>query len=307
MNGFAQKLVCFVAAASLAVGGLVGCGPAEPKTAQEVLTRNEALKDRDNYHADTNMTIEVGVFGSNMAVETTISTDGAGNNAYSTSTASALGIKTQSESYTVKEGDEVVTYMHNLDGDQPWVKTTSAAGVDMDKLVTDELLKDATFEKSGDGYALSIPGDKLMNALGGLGGTDSVEHFMNVESLKDAIKSSTAKLTFDKDCRLTGVEYGMEFSTSGSESGSEDTASGLGIDVSMKIDMKITISGYGSVDASKVALPDDVKANAVENADLTSDITSLLNGDEGSENADAAASNTAENTEAADSDVQAAA
>jgi hypothetical protein len=75
----------------------------------------------------------------------------------------------------------------------------------------------------------------------------------------------------------------------------------------MKIDMKITISGYGSVDASKVALPDDVKANAVENADLTSDITSLLNGDEGSENADAAASNTAENTEAADSDVQAAA
>ena len=257
--------------ASMALGlalalGLVACaGVAAPTTAQEVAERYSAYEGKGNYHMDMVQSMALKLGETSTSIDTNMAYDVDDDNIHGTATVTSdlLGIDAEQEmeTYVAAEDEQYVMYVSS-DGGTSWTKSevdasnlpTHAITLDADKLGA------AEFTQTDDGYELTGSGiDLLVDAsalsLGQLTGSDFGDLFKG--AVDDALQNAKITYRFDKDCHLVGMDLKMTFDVAGDDSV-------LPMDISMDIDMTATISGYGSVDADSVAVPQSVRDAAVE-------------------------------------------
>lgn len=256
MGNFGKKLAGMLLAGSLALGGLVGCGggAAAPTTAKEVYERFEAAANRKNFKMDMSIALDIEALGQSLSMPITGAYEADGDNVHGTMSVdmSALGGDSMTlETYNVVEDGKMVQYA-SADGTNWMTTTTETAGLTTE-LTNVDLFTDAEFKAEGDTYTLSITGTKLLEALSSMG---DLANTLTQLGGSDMLANTLATFTFDKDCMLTKIEMNMDYDAS--QAGG---SSGAGATVKMTI--LANISGYGTVDASSVTVPDEVKSAAI--------------------------------------------
>lgn len=285
MREFVKRAASVLVASVLVLGGLglAGCGSNDPKNAQELLGRYMANESHDNYHCDFNMDYKISMFGQDIPIVLAFSMDMAGDNGHGTLNTDAMGRATESELYIQKENDKYAQYSKGKD-DDTWIKTSTNARNAADSVVNDALLSDAEFAKIDEGYTLTVPGDKFMEALSasGLNVTEMFSQLGGEKTVADAFKDSSAVYTFNKDCLLTDLVFIVNFEYSYGEDASTINDETISLKITMDMDMSMKLSDYGTIDEAKVAVPDDVKKNAVNTGDLNEELAELVSGNESS-------------------------
>lgn len=263
------------------LGGLVGCGSSEPKNAKELLERYMANQNHDNYHCDLGMDYEISMFGQAIPITLAFNIDMAGDTGHGNLSKDAMGRDTESELYVQKEDDKYVQYSKNKD-DEKWTKTSIDVRNVTDSIVNGKLLNDAEFAKTDEGYTLAIPGNTFMEALSasGMNVTEIISQLGGEAKVADSFKNTNAVYTFNKDCLLTDLTYVVNFvySYGGDASAIENETISPKITMHMNLNMKL--SDYGTIDETKVTVPEDVKKNAVNTGNLFEELTGLVNGEE---------------------------
>ena len=288
MSTLTQKVVSCIAGAALVLGGLAGCAgaAAEPKTADEVVRRFTADKNAENYHMDLTYDITMGILGQDVPLNMTYAMDTAGDNAHGTLSADILGQKMTGELYIEKDGKQYAQYQSIGTGqDAEWTKTTTESNtVAASAMASEEALKNGKFEKTDDGYKVTTDGSTFVES------SDSMKQMLgstvDATALQDALKDSTVTYLFDKDCMLKSIDFLADITTKAVE--------GVDMDVRIKLAVKATISGYGTIDAKTLVVPDNVKANATDYNALGTQLTQLVGGDEAQGTAETPATTTAE-------------
>ena len=306
MHAFIKRAASIVFASALALGGLAGCnaGPAEPTNAKELMERFEATENHDNFHSDTDINCEISVLGQTVPVTAKMSMDSLGDAAYGTTTGEAMGQNISSETYVEKNGDKYTTYTSSGEGaDKVWTKTETDTGSLSSQIVSDKLLDGAEFAKTDAGYTLTIPGDKLLETISSSGmDLSSLVGNSGDTSIMDSFKNADVVYAFDKSCLLQTVTYAVDIEYDYNLDNTDTTASDntASMSMSMKLDLSMKVSGYGSVDAAKVTVPEDVKKDAVDLGNLSNEVTSLLTDtDTAAEAGTATETDTATKTDAA--------
>lgn len=282
MNTFIKRTLSIVVVCTMALVGLVACGPSEPTSAQEVIERYSAHENYRNYHTNVAMDYEIEVLGQNMPITIKLDADVADDDAHATVVMEALGQKQNLEMYITKEEDAIVQYQSSSDEkDATWTKTTLDAGSFTDQIISQDILNEAEFEKVEDGYTLTVPGEKLMDVLASSGvDLSGLLSELGDAGFGDAIKDSKVVYTFDKDCLLTGCTYNVDFDYSygddvSASNDSDGSSSAIQLTMSMKMNMDVVISDYGKTDPVAVEVPKDVRENAVDMGELTESFEEL--------------------------------
>ena len=296
MREITRKLVGLTTSLALAFG-LAACGPAaqpDPTNAEELVARYEANENRDNYHGEGKLGMSISFLGMEMPMTGTMAIDTAGDNSYYVTdiTGEMFGesVTTKSESYSTREDKVFAVYTRTTDenGEGEWTRgETDADSTLSSAMMSTESLKKAEFAATENGYTLTLNSadiDDLLNAV-------NVDTDDLVESLgKDftATPSDDTKVvyTFDKDCMPTNVTFkiGYDFKYTGETNDIIDLSS---MSMGVVVDLNMDFTGYGTVDAAKVTVPDDVKANAVAADADGFDISDALGNTEATEDAEA--------------------
>ncbi len=283
MREFVKRAASVLVASVLVLGGLglVGCGSSGPKNAQQLLERYMANENHDNYHSDFNMDYKISMLGQDIPIVLAFTIDMAGDNGHGTLNMDAMGRATESELYVQKEDDKYVQYTKGKD-DDTWTKTSVDVRNFTDSVVNDELLSDAEFNKVNEGYTLSVSGDKFMEALSAssLNVTELFSQLGGEETMADAFKNSKAVYTFNKDCLLTNLVFMVNFEHSYGEDASATDGETTSLTITMDMNVSMELSDYGTVEEAKVAVPDEVKKNAVNTGDLNEELAELVSDNE---------------------------
>lgn len=282
MHEWGKRIVSMFAAGVLALGGLAGCGAAgqpEPTTAKEVYERYEAAQNKDNYKMQMNYDMTVAAAGYEIPITMTMDMDVADKNGHGTMTTNTFGSESQNEVYMADEDGTYVQYIGTTEGDKTtWARNEVDSAALADGIATAEMFEDAQMEKTDDGYKVTVPGDKILDVMGSMSGSSmdlsSILGEEGQQMLAESLKGSSIIYTFDKDCLLIGMTFDMSFEYSMGEV--------EGTELSMKLAMKMdaTLSDYGTVDASTIAVPEEVKKEATSSIDdalteLTESLSSL--------------------------------
>ena len=290
MFEFGKRAAAWAATALLVVGGLAGCAPAEPKSAQEVVERYTKLSDYDNYQSHTVIDVTMSLLGQELPMSVTMDMDVAGDAAHGTMGTSLFGEDISSEVYLEKDEEgNFVQYTSSGEGDDvAWTKSTTDSGrlgATPDDFLTDDLLEGATFAAEEDGYVVSVSGSKFMEKLNTSDDMSSMFESLGDESIASSVEGSVATLSFDKDCRLTSISYAIDLSSADDDQAEGEEAEGeeadedglsFSLDVSVAMGINIELSNYGTVDATTLVVPDDVKANAVSTDEVLDGFEDLI-------------------------------
>ncbi|MBR3226446.1 MAG: hypothetical protein IKF78_14120 [Atopobiaceae bacterium] len=303
MFEFGKRAACFAVAGTLALGGLAGCGAQqqgssaaasssaapEPTTAMEVYERYEANPNHNNVHSDFTYNVELSLMGQAVDFSGTTTCDKVGDASHETNKIQAMGQDTTTEEYVEKTADGKFAHYSSADedGKTTWTKIISDVS-DLDSLfVNKDMFKDAKLEKTDGGYKITVAGKDFSAALTRLGVNNSASMMGGDNALSYAFNNSEAVFTFDKDCLPTDLNYAYSAdagaatsssSSSSASSSSTTTEEAISVDASAKVDVKMKWTDYGKIDASKVAVPEDVKKNAVDGGEiLISDLADAAN------------------------------
>ena len=234
-------------------------------------------------HAVLKYDMALDLLGQSLEINTDTQFDIAGDAAHGNMKVSseALGQSMEAEMYTEKaEGDKYTQYMSTTtDGTTTWTKTTTDTAGLTNQLASKDLFKDAKLEKTDSGYKITVPGKSFSEVFSKMGMDNYTSMMGDNQAFTDALEKSEAVYTFDKDCLLTGMEYSLNLnygSDSAASSSSSSSEEAVELNASMKFDIKMTCSDYGKIDASKVAVPEDVKKSAVDGGETS--LSSLTGG-----------------------------
>lgn len=273
MSTMLSRIGCAVATGALVLTSLVGCGGAqstpaepapdpEPTTAMELLERYNEQENKDNCHMDLNMDAKVTSGEFELPMGVSMSLDRAGDAAHGT-TSIAFGESVTSEMYLVKEEGKWAQYAQSPMDENSWTRTEVESSATTESLINEKLFKDAEFAKTDDGYTVTVSGDKIGDVLSTLGSNDYSDMLGSDESdVSKALKEASIVYTFGKDFLVKSVAYDMNYNY---QSGDENAL--LSLSANSSISLKVTVSGYGTIDPSKVALPDEVKKSAQDSGE----------------------------------------
>ncbi|MBR3316828.1 MAG: hypothetical protein IKG21_03250 [Atopobiaceae bacterium] len=310
-----QRIMVLLLAAAFALVGLTGCDLFGPKSTEDLLARYILHGDPTNFHMDIDANIGIEMLGQNIEMPLTASYDCAGEAAHGTYKADfpMLGLdKLSVDHYLAKEGDDHVQYWGtSAAGEMKWAKTVLEDEPFSSQISSEDFLKSAEFEKLENGtddaaYVLSVPGDVLFEALSSLGLTSSVASQSDTEGIADALKNSTARCIFDKDCLLREIKLNASYdaaSDADNAGGSADTggsgnagdSSGTGttgdtdgagtgsssdsdpfanmFSPNIDVDVSIKLSQHGKIDPDSIAVPSSVRESAVVVSDPSEMLT----------------------------------
>ncbi len=257
-----------VIAGSLALAGLAGCGGGAkaPTTTKELVERYEATANKDNYHMDMDYKIDLDLLGSTMTVDMKGAFDCAGKATHGTMTMNALGQNIEYEMYAEAQDSKYVQYMGTKIGNETtWMSSALDTPFMTESLTKADLLADAEFATTDSGYTLTVPGEKLASALTSMGGGEMLSSLGTDAS--EMFAGSKAIYTFDKDCVLNGLDFTMDYKY--------DAGGDASMTVGLKMALNAKISDYGKIDAASVAVPADVKSNAIDTDAISNSLESL--------------------------------
>ena len=294
-----KKIGLLIAVGVLAIACIAGCsGNNEPTSAKEVYQKYSAAEN-DNFHAKGDLAITMSAQGMTMDMPISFDYDINGKTMHGTYSMSLFGMESTGESYTVEEGDELVSYskadssgsIFGIDADSTestW--TRSATPASEAKSLTDTfegLFEKASFAKEDSGYLVTINGADALEWAQSLSEADegaAANMTEMAEQYEAFMKDLNIEFHFDKDCMLTSIVI-PETATSVDMSGQS---------VDMKMSCNIAIDQYGQI--AEITVPDDVKASATDATDAAADALADI-----AEATDASASASAASEEAASS------
>lgn len=256
-----KKLVGLMLVMTMVFTSLTGCSFGV--TAESLI--DNALKDVENMECEMNMSIQMEVSVSGMSVEMgmKVSADMETSKevAHTTTTVSMdmLGMEMEEEveNYAVVDGDTVITYTYDSNYDK-WYYEESDYDEDDEQELSSDMFKDIEMEKTDDGYVVTGLVEDVEEVLGDA--SDATTEAL-IDGLKDVDVIATFNFNKDKEIEALSIVFDVD---EDEEYEIEDLGS-----VSIS-EMEISIE-YKSLDADEVELPKDVKNNAVEASELTSD------------------------------------
>lgn len=231
MSSFGRRLAGILLAGSLALTGLVGCNGAivpAPTTTQEVLMHYEESDKKDNYHMDLDWQIAVSAMGRRLAIPITGSFDTTEDVAHGivSMDMTALGNEsTDIEMYSEQQGDTAILYASFSTDPNKWVALTLKDDFLLQRLTSEDLLANASFSATDDGYVLSIPASELLEILADVGANSPITGSLSESQLRDAFKDAVMTYTFDKACLLTSIDMSFTYQY-GTAAIAEDTTGG---------------------------------------------------------------------------------
>ena len=297
MSIFGKRAVSFALAGTLAFSsvGLVACGGnkaetpqettaadaattteatvAEPTTAAELVKLSREAENGDNFQAVMDMDMTISLGEQEVPTVTKMNIDWADGAAKGTGSTTAPGVDTpiSYDMYIEKEGDKYVTYTGtDVTGQKTWTKQTADSTMFGDDMLDDSMLANATFAKSGTDYTITISGKDLMDALekSGTNPMASVQNTAGSEEILKAFNESTAVFTYGSDYLFKSMNFAInteiDLSSMAESAGATEEVDPAALKMGLKMDMTMTVSNYGSVDPTTVAVPADVKANATD-------------------------------------------
>lgn len=277
MGNFTRHFGCAIATGALVLAGLAGCGGSrqaatepqaepEPTTAMELLERYNKQENKDNYHMAISMDMKVSMGEFELPVGVSMDIDRAKSDCYGTMsiTSSLTGDEPmESQMYITKSGESWTQYTSSDEGNT-WISTDVESSTTSETLVNEKVFKDAEFAKADDGYTVTVTGDKIQDVLSSMGSNDYTGMLGDdSQAMEDVFKQSKMVYTFNKDCLPTSVTFNMDYAA---QTGEDENAL-ISLSGSMQLNMNVTFSNYGTVDASKVAVPAEVKESATSTGD----------------------------------------
>lgn len=301
MYGMAQKVAAALMAATLVLGGLVGCSLLPPRSAQDVLMRYARIDDRGNFVAEGNVDVVFSVFKTEVPLSIDITAQVMGEALHTVMSTKVFGTTMSSQSYMQKSGEDYVVYSSaGEDNDVTWTKSTldgkkkdakdeqgntsdaegEAANPIATVLLAQKVLEASEFEASDDGFVVTVPGSALLDAINSSEQVKKLVADTDPEVLKDVLTDATIVLSFDKSCYLTHLKLNASIdslSNSKTSDAGDQTENLFNVDASCKVAADFAISGYGSVESSAVTVPADVEERAVDLDALSDDVSNLFN------------------------------
>jgi hypothetical protein len=266
-----KKVVGAAVVASLAVGGIacwLGGGTGEvvvrdvgPRSTEELLERYEALEDRENYAFESSVDVALGV-GRTVAVETAgKAMPGA---SHVSGKGSVFGFDATYECYVETQGVDHIQYRsYDIAGTRVWARSAVEGVAPLSALTAHDLLEDATFAQTSDGYTLGVPGNDFAEACVGVvrQALPDLAQEVGASGLTDVFALSEAVYTFDSDCALREISYRV---------GTENEAAG-----GAAASIECALHDYGTVDAEAVAVPESVRDASIDLDEVMATISGL--------------------------------
>lgn len=263
-----KRIFCALLSLFLLVG-LVACSSKTPQTAVEVFKAYEEATQDKGFHMngeiDALISMSYDQGGSNASVdvpmEMSFDADSYNDLSHGTMKVSieAMGenVDAETEFYIDSSSDESLRYFSQEDGN--WTVESEKGGFTFN--VSDDILDKAKLELSDEAYVVVISFSDMMNdpSFNDLfeDSTDLFSGFGGTE-FKDVFENCKVKYTFDsKTFYLESIEI--------SDISAEDEDSGLKL--SIECSVKLNFSDYGEITVDDVAIPDDIKENAIQTSE----------------------------------------
>lgn len=291
-----KRVMLIVAALTLAIScmvGFVGCGSqsSEPQSAKDVFERS-GQANPGNFNIKGDIDLSMGASGMTMNMPLSMDFDINGRNNHGTYSLSVFGTEAKGEMYTIEKDGKLLTYsktdtsgsmlgMSASSGSSGWTVTEMEEGnVSNIEAVTNELIEKASFEKTDNGYLVSVKGEDvyavLMKAITESGNSAASAVSEIPKEATDFIKALKIDLAFDKNCNLTEVSI--------PETKSSMTIQGQTMDIG--VSSNLAVSKHGEI--AEIVVPDDVVNSAKATSSLV-DAASIA--DEASESSASAEAN----------------
>jgi hypothetical protein len=290
------SIVATVALAFACMAGFSGCGSSEPQNAKDVIEAFKATSP-DNCNMKGSLDIAVGAAGMTMSIPVELDMDINGTSSHGIFSMSLFGAQTNVEVYGVEKDGKYLMYMKsNASGGMFGTSGSSVEGewvvseADSNALANvgafgEGLFENATFEKTDNGYKLSVMGKDAYEYLQkiasetGNAATDSLSGIP--EGATDLINSLVFDFLFDSNCNLTEISV--------PETTASVTTNGQTVDVTVSGD--IAVSKHGQI--GEIVVPDDVvnsakPANASNPGDVVESVTDSSSGSASEDSAKAA-------------------
>ncbi len=251
-----------------------------PATTEELLVRYVANENVNNFTGKAKIGLNVNALGVRAAIPVTSDFRVANNTAHGTVDVDLSALDTRNfkfEFYAELLDDAINCYIGTPKGDATswkYWKIDMASKVDIftitELLSTSELTliaKDADPQVS---YELTVPLSKVIatsfkvtSGITEVGGIDE-------EGMVDMVGSVKVRVGFTKDCLMRSVDTGVMATVKNADTNNVQVR--IGIDVSMELD------NYGTVNFVDVAIPDEVRAEAVP-TDTPVDVIEVIGAD----------------------------
>ena len=260
---------------------LSGCASfGAPATTEELLVRYVANPNVNNFTAEAKIGLNVNALGVRAAIPVTADIRTANNTACGTVEANLSALNTRNykcEFYAELLDDAINCYIGTPKGNETtWKLWKIDMRSKIDITTVTELLssseltliaKDADPQVS---YELTVPLSKVLdtcfNVTAGINEIGGVDE----QGLIDMVGNDRVRVGFTKDCLMRSIDVGVLATVKNAETNNVQVR--MGIDVSMRLD------NYGTVSSADVAIPDEVRSEAVP-TDTPIDVIEVIGAD----------------------------
>ena len=247
-----RRLVGATLAGVLALTSLAGCD-SKPKTTAELLERFGQFEQKDNYHFDRTITLGS---ADGESIELVSTGDVAGGLSHVKTQGNLFGVSLGFDTYCEPAEQGYTDFVSTeVAGKTLWMRKAAQKSQDLSALVAPEVIGDAEFAGSESGYTLTIPADKFVSAMTGSDMTVETLSQSTENSLANAMADAKAVYEFDSDAHLTGISCSATI-TENAEDGTVTSETPTSV--------TYTVSGYGTIEEAGVAVPEQVRTEAVD-------------------------------------------
>ena len=275
MHNLSRRIICFALTVVLAISGLAGCGGQTesttqtegPSTAAELAEMYVETAGARSYHFEGKGEFSLNIMDQSLPMRVVIGGDYVDGNTHLTLGMEYMSELSVQEMYIAREGDSYIKYVSSkIDDKTQWEKTPIGSNP-LNVLSSKELLSAGEFSKDGDGYAVTLTGMQVMDAM--MRSDKDLENALKDVSTADLQKSlEDCKVVFAFDKAANNTSESLNFNY-----GAKSEVMGQQVEMNIKLAADVKLQNHGKVDASKVAVPENVKSGAV---DATAGIDDLL-------------------------------
>lgn len=261
--------------------GLCGCSAfGAPATTEELLVRYVANENVDNFGAEVNASLNVNALGVRAGIPITTNLRAAGNVAHGTIDVDLSALDTRNypiEFYAELLDDALNCYIGTPSGERTtwklW-KVDMTSKIDIftvtDLLSASELTLLSTDSDPEVRYELAVPAAKVLETAFDVTAGPAEVAGMDEQSLIEAIGNGKVRVGFTEECLMRSLATSAMLTFRSAETNNVQVRTG--------IDVSATLDDYGKVDATEVAIPDEVRDKAAP-TDEPIDILEVIGAD----------------------------
>ena len=265
MHNLSRRNICFALTVVLAISGLAGCGGQTesttqtegPSTAAELAEMYVETAGARSYHFEGKGEFSLNIMDQSLPMRVVIGGDYVDGNTHLTLGMEYMSELSVQEMYIAREGDSYIKYVSSKTDDKTQWEKTPIGSNPLNVLSSKELLSAGEFSKDGDGYAVTLTGMQVMDAM--MRSDKDLENALKDVSTADLQKSlEDCKVVFAFDKAANNTSWSLSYEYVPNGPGSQI------IKTSYTASANVKVAGHGKIDASKVALPESVKSSAVD-------------------------------------------